>query len=134
MLDGKVIGQHEGYPFYTVGQRKGLGIAHSEPLYVLNVLPNNNVIELGREHELESTTLSAHSVNLQKYAELRDPRRFLVKIRYKDEGAMATCSTDEDGILRIAFDEPRKAVAPGQSVVMYEGNDVVGGGIIRDSN
>jgi tRNA-specific 2-thiouridylase len=103
-------------------------------LYVLNVLPNNNVIELGREHELESTTLSAHSVNLQKYAELRDPRRFLVKIRYKDEGAMATCSTDEDGILRIAFDEPRKAVAPGQSVVMYEGNDVVGGGIIRDSN
>jgi tRNA-specific 2-thiouridylase len=134
VLDGKVIGQHEGYPFYTVGQRKGLGIAHSEPLYVLNVLPNNNVIELGREHELESTTLSAHSVNLQKYAELRDPRRFLVKIRYKDEGAMATCSTDEDGTLHVAFDEPRKAVAPGQSVVMYEGNDVVGGGIIRDSN
>ena len=133
MLDGNVIGLHDGYPFYTVGQRKGLGIAHSEPLYVLNVLPTENVIELGTEEKLEATALTAHSVNLQKYADLQDPRRFMVKIRYKDDGAMATCFTDNDGILHVCFDEPRRAIARGQSVVMYEGDDVVGGGIIRDS-
>lgn len=133
MLDGNVIGQHDGYPFYTVGQRKGLGIAHSEPLYVLNVLPTENVIELGTEEKLEATALTAHSVNLHKYADLQDPRRFMVKIRYKDEGAMATCFTDNDGTLHVCFDEPRRAIACGQSVVMYEGDDVVGGGIIRES-
>jgi len=132
-LDGQVIGQHEGYPFYTVGQRRGLGIAHSEPLYVLNVLPSTNVIELGTEDRLLSTELTAHSVNLQKYPDLNDKRKLLVKIRYKDDGAMATCWTDQDGILHVTFDEPRKAIARGQSVVMYEGRDVVGGGIIRDS-
>lgn len=132
VLDGNVIGQHEGYPFYTVGQRKGLGIAHSEPLYVLNVLPNENVIQLGTEDKLDATQLTAHSVNLQKYADLREPRRFKVKIRYKDDGAMATCHTDHEGILHVAFDEPRRAIAPGQSVVLYEDNDVVGGGIIAN--
>jgi tRNA-specific 2-thiouridylase len=132
VLDGKVIGQHEGYPFYTVGQRKGLGIAHSEPLYVLNVLPNQNVIELGTEDQLDARQLVAHSVNMQKYADLREPRRFKVKIRYKDEGAMALCHTDEEGFLHVTFDEPRRAIAPGQSVVMYEDDDVVGGGIIAE--
>lgn len=129
-LHGETIGKHEGYPFYTVGQRKGLGIAHSEPLYVLNVLPNENVIELGYESELDRTSLTAHSVNLQKYPDLRDSRRFKVKIRYKDEGAPAVCYTDAEGMLHVQFDEPRRAIARGQSVVMYEGDDVVGGGII----
>ena len=132
VLNGKVIGQHDGYPFYTVGQRKGLGIAHSEPLYVLNVLPNENVIQLGTEDQLDATQLRAHSVNLQKYSDLREPRRFRVKIRYKDEGAMAVCHTDEEDILHVLFDEPRRAIAPGQSVVLYEDDDVVGGGIIAD--
>ena len=131
VLDGRVIGTHEGYPFYTVGQRRGLGIAHPEPLYVLNVLPSSNTVVVGTEDKLESSVLTAHSVNLQKYANLNDPRRFIVKVRYKDEGALATCRTDADGILHVVFDEPRRAIAPGQSVVMYEGDDVVGGGIIQ---
>lgn len=131
MLDGKVIAEHDGYPFYTVGQRKGLGIAHSEPLFVLQVLPEQNVVELGTADRLDATSLTAHSVNLLKYADLRDPQRFTVKIRYKDDGAPARCYTDADGILHVEFDEPRRAIARGQSVVMYEGEDVVGGGIIR---
>lgn len=130
VLDGKVIGTHDGYPFYTVGQRKGLGIAHSEPLFVLNVLPSSNEVVVGTADKLDSRTLTADNVNLQKYADLRDARRFHVKIRYKDEGAPAVCRTDEHGILHVEFDEPRRAIAPGQSVVMYEGDDVVGGGII----
>ena len=131
VLDGRVIGKHEGYPFYTVGQRKGLGIAHPEPLYVLNVLPSSNTVVVGTEERLESRSLSAHDVNLQKYPDLKEPRRFMVKVRYKDDGAIATCRTDSDGILHVDFDEPRRAIAPGQSVVMYEGDDVVGGGIIQ---
>lgn len=130
ILDGKPIGTHDGYPFYTIGQRKGLGIAHSEPLYVLNVLPSSNTIELGTEDKLSASYLVAKEVNLQKYLDLRDAREFMVKIRYKDEGAVASCHTDEHGHLHVRFNEPRKAIAPGQSVVMYEGDDVVGGGII----
>ena len=131
VLDGKVIGTHEGYPFYTIGQRKGLGIAHHEPLFVLNVLPSSNTVIVGPAADLESSRLTANNVNLQKYADLRDPRRFHVKIRYKDEGAPAICHTDEHGLLHVEFDEPRRAIAPGQSVVLYEGDDVVGGGIIQ---
>lgn len=132
VLDGKVIGKHEGYPFYTIGQRKGLGVAHSEPLYVLNVLPDTNVVEVGLEDELDHIALTAGDVNLLKYADLRDPRELTVKIRYKDEGAPAVCHTDDEGILHVRFSESRKAITPGQSVVLYEGDDVVGGGIIRD--
>ena len=131
MLDGEVIGEHEGYPYYTVGQRKGLGISHPEPLFVLNVLPSENIVELGTADKLDATTLTADNVNLQKYADLRDPRPFTVKIRYKDEGAQAMCHTDAEGILHVDFDEPRRAIARGQSVVLYENVEVVGGGIIR---
>ncbi len=131
VMDGRVIGEHEGYPFYTVGQRKGLGISYPEPLFVLNVLPGTNEVEVGTADRLDAISLTANNVNLQKYPDLRDPQRFLVKIRYKDEGAMATCSTDEHGDLHVQFDEPRKAITRGQSVVLYEGDDVVGGGIIQ---
>lgn len=130
VLDGKVIGSHEGYPFYTIGQRKGLGIAHSEPLYVLNVLPETNTVVVGTEEKLYHTSLTAHDVNLQKYADLREPRELVAKIRYKDAGAPAVCHTDDSGMLHVQFAEPRSAITPGQSVVLYEGDDVVGGGII----
>ncbi|MBU3741049.1 MAG: tRNA 2-thiouridine(34) synthase MnmA [Candidatus Kapabacteria bacterium] len=133
ILDGKVIGTHEGYPFYTVGQRKGLGVSHAEPLYVLNVLPQENAVVVGTEEKLYHRRLTAGDVNLQKYANLREPRQLMVKIRYKDAGCMATCHTDEDGTLHVEFAEPRPAITKGQSVVLYEGDDVVGGGIITAS-
>ncbi|MFM8770804.1 MAG: aminomethyltransferase beta-barrel domain-containing protein, partial [Candidatus Kapaibacterium sp.] len=91
-------------------------------------------VVVGTAEKLAAQSLTADNVNLQKYADLRDARRFHVKIRYKDEGAPATCSTDENGLLHVVFDEPRRAIAPGQSVVLYEGDDVVGGGIIRKAS
>lgn len=130
VLDGTVIGQHKGYPFYTFGQRKGLGIAHTEPLYVLNVLPESNTVEVGTEDKLYHNALTAHSVNLQKVSELAEPQRFIVKIRYKDSGAPAVCWVDDEGTLHVRFEEPRKAISRGQSAVLYDGNDVVGGGVI----
>ena len=128
--DGKTIGQHEGYPYYTIGQRKGLGIAAADPLFVLDVVPATNSVIVGAERKLYHNALTAKNVNLLKYASLTEPRTFTVKVRYRDEGAPAKCWLDADGLLQVRFDEPRKAIARGQSVVMYEGDDVVGGGVI----
>ncbi len=133
VLDGEIIGEHDGYPFYTVGQRKGLGIAHPEPLFVLNVLPSENVVEVGTADKLLRRGLTAESVNLQMLSSIPTPTPFTVRIRYKDEGAPALCHIDDDGVLHVMFDEPRQAITPGQSVVLYKDGDVVGGGIIRAS-
>lgn len=126
----RIIGEHRGYPFYTIGQRRGLGIASPEPLYVLDILPDSNAIIVGTEDELYHSSLTASAVNLIKYETLEQPTPFLAKIRYKDEGALANCWVDRDGYLHVVFDKPRRAITPGQSVVLYEGDDVVGGGII----
>jgi len=131
VLDGTVIGKHEGYPFYTTGQRKGLGVAHSEPLFVLNVLPNENVIEVGTADKLYHSSLVADNINLQKVSSIPTLTTLTVRIRYKDEGALADCWTDDSGLLHVRFHEPRQAITRGQSVVLYQGEDVVGGGIIR---
>ncbi len=131
--NGQVVGHHEGYPYYTIGQRKGLGIAAPEPLFVLDVLPESNTVVVGSESELYHNALTAKDVNLLKYSSLTEPRSFTVKVRYRDEGASAMCFVDGDGILHVRFDEPRKAIARGQSVVMYEGDDVVGGGVITSA-
>ncbi|MBL7987414.1 MAG: tRNA 2-thiouridine(34) synthase MnmA [Chlorobi bacterium] len=132
--DGEVIGKHNGYPFYTVGQRRGIGVAAPEPLFVIGVFPQNNQVEVGTADQLMHQGLTADTVNLIKYDSLPQPTRLIAKIRYKDEGAMATGHTTPDGILHLRFDEPRRAITPGQSVVLYEGDDVVGGGIIRAWN
>lgn len=130
IMDGEVIGSHNGYHGYTVGQRKGLGISSPEPLYVLNVLADSNEVIVGKEEQLLSKELIAHSVNLIKYKNIEGTRTFTVKIRYKDDGAPAECTLLPDGRLHIVFHEERKAITPGQSIVLYEGNDVIGGGII----
>jgi tRNA-specific 2-thiouridylase len=134
LMDGNIIGQHQGYHSYTVGQRKGLGISHPEPLYVLNVLADTNTVEVGTEEHLFSDTLIAGSVNFIKFATLEQPMRLIAKIRYKDEGAPALCSLLPDGRLLLHFEEQRRAITPGQSVVLYDGDDVVGGGIIERVN
>jgi len=131
--DGHVIGRHEGYPYYTIGQRRGLGISAPEPLFVLDVIPSTNTVVVGTEQELYHNTLLAKDVNLLKYATLTEPRTFTVKVRYRDKGALATCRMTENNMLHVRFHEPRKAIARGQSVVMYEDQDVVGGGVIVSS-
>jgi tRNA-uridine 2-sulfurtransferase len=128
--DGRVVGRHDGYPFYTVGQRRGIGIAAADPLYVIDIHPQTNQVEVGSLEQLMHRGLRADRVNLIKWPSLDEPRRLLVKIRYKDDGASAVCRTDADGTLEVVFDEPRRAITRGQSVVLYDGDDVVGGGVI----
>lgn len=135
VMDGMVIGKHRGFPFYTVGQRKGIGVALPEPIYVTGIDHKENVITVGHENELLHTTLLATKLNLIKYDSLRSGKRLNVKIRYKDtdEAALVTQvegNGDGEGIARVKFDAPKRAITPGQSVVFYEGDDVVGGAII----
>jgi tRNA-specific 2-thiouridylase len=134
VLNGETVGHHEGVPFYTVGQRKGLGLSipsHPSPLYVTGLDVVNNQVILGDDEDLFASELTAHSVNLIKYHALpQQGMRVMAKVRYKDEGVGATVFPAADDRIRVIFDEPRRAITPGQSVVLYEGNDLLGGGII----
>jgi tRNA-specific 2-thiouridylase len=127
--NGKWLGKHRGYPFYTIGQRKGLEVAVGHPIYVTHLDPENNKVILGEKEELSSKTLMVTDFNLSKYETLPENYRALVRIRYKDAGTMATI-TQEGNKLHCDFDFPVSAVTPGQSAVFYEDDDVVGGGII----
>lgn len=125
---GRVLGQHHGYPFYTIGQRKGL-IAAGEPIFVTQIIPETNTVVLGPEHELEKQEMWVRNPNLIKLDNLDTPVEALTKIRYKDPGAMSTIVTEGDRI-KVEFRKQVKAVAPGQSAVFYDGNDLIGGGFI----
>jgi len=127
--NGKWLGKHRGYPFYTIGQRKGLEVAVGYPIYVTHLEPENNKVILGEKEDLLSQTLWATEDNFLKYETLPDNYRALVRVRYKDAGTIATI-TREGNRLRCDFDAPVSAVTPGQSAVFYEGEDVIGGGII----
>ncbi|MFN4082219.1 MAG: tRNA 2-thiouridine(34) synthase MnmA [Bacteroidia bacterium] len=130
--NGEVIGKHKGYPFYTVGQRKGLEIAVGEPLYVLEIRPETNTVVLGKEGELQRKGMWVRNLNLQKYEQLTKPMEVLTKIRYKDQGSMATIEQHRNE-MKVIFNNQVKAIAPGQSAVFYEGNDLLGGGWIKSS-
>lgn len=130
--EGKILGKHRGYPFYTVGQRKGLEIAVGEPMFVLEIQPDSNTVVLGREHELNRKGMWVRGVNMGKYAAITEPMEAMTKIRYKDAGSMSTIVL-EDNRMKVIFHEDVKAIAPGQSAVFYEGNDVLGGGWIQSS-
>ena len=127
---GRVIGTHRGYPFYTIGQRKGLGVAMGEPVYVTAIDKEKNRVTVGREEELYSRELIGRSVNLISVPSLHAPVRVLAKIRYQDEGRMATLRPLDQDRVHVLFDEPRRAITPGQSVVFYAGEDVFGGAVI----
>lgn len=127
--DGKVLGSHKGYPFYTVGQRKGLEIALGEPMYVTEIIPDTNTVVLGTKEDLEKLQMQVRDYNLIKYASLPENFTGLTKIRYKDPGAMSTIN-EVDGKIKVLFHKKVSAIAPGQSAVFYEGNDLVGGGFI----
>ena len=128
--NGEIVGKHRGYPFYTIGQRKGLEIALGEPYFVLNIIPETNTVVIGTKKELEENTMQVRDVNLMKYESLADDFQALTKIRYKDSGTMSTINQLSD-ILEINFHSKVSGIAPGQSAVFYEGNDLVGGGFIK---
>jgi tRNA-specific 2-thiouridylase len=126
---GNVLGEHEGYPFYTIGQRKGLGIALGRPMFVTDIIPETNTVVLGSEDELKKQKMYVGKINMIKYPAIADGAEAVVKIRYKDEGAPARLYNEGENI-RVEFTAPVKAITPGQSAVFYEGNDVLGGGVI----
>ena len=127
---GKILGRHQGIPFYTIGQRKGLKIATGSPVYITRIdLATNNII-LGNADELKKQKLSLKNINLMKYKKLTENFRAEVKIRYRNSGNFGTLNQTENGI-DILFDTPVSAITPGQSAVFYEGNHLIGGGIIE---
>lgn len=128
-VNGNVIGKHDGYPFYTIGQRKGLGQGFGRPVFVTKIDPQENTVTLGDEEDLDSGELYVRDVNFGKWPGIEGEIEVTAKIRYKDPGSTAFISR-EGNMLRARFPMKAKAVAPGQSAVFYDGNDVVAGGFI----
>lgn len=128
--DGNILGEHNGYPFYTIGQRKGLGIALGDPMYVTEIQPEHNKIVLGREDELQQQEMWVSDINYIKYEKLEVEKDALTKIRHHHKGAKSIIMPEKDGRVKVEFKEKVSAVAPGQSAVFYEGDDVIGGGFI----
>ncbi len=131
LSDGTVVGRHRGYPFYTIGQRHGLDLALGHPVYVTHIDPATNTITVGPREELLRQTLTARGLNLIKNPDLRAERPAGGKIRYKDEGAPCLIRQTDDDEVEVSFAEARRAVTPGQALVLYEGEDVLGGGWIQ---
>ena len=129
---GKILGSHKGYPFYTVGQRKGLDIALGKPAFVTAIIPETNTIILGDEQDLNRNDMKVSDINWIKYDGITDGMEAITKIRYKDKGALSNLYLYENGV-NVRFYEDVKGIAPGQSAVFYEGDDVIGGGIIQRS-
>ena len=130
-MQGNVLGQHEGIIKYTVGQRKGLGIALGEPMYVLEKSVENNTVTLAKNSELFKNELTASKINLIACDKIDSPVRIKAKIRYNQPEQPATVVQTDDDTLLVRFDEPQRAISKGQSLVLYDGDTVVGGGIIN---
>jgi len=135
LTDGTIVGKHKGYPFYTIGQRKGLDIAFGKPMFVVEIDPASNKVVLGEEHHLQRRGMLVKNINLQKYASIpTEGMDVVTKIRYKDKGAMSLITPEIDGNgMNTVFYHGVNAIAPGQSAVWYEGDDVIGGGHIYRS-
>jgi tRNA-specific 2-thiouridylase len=131
LADGTVIGKHKGYPFYTIGQRKGLEIAVGEPLYVTKINVDTNTVILGTLEDVKQQKMNVKKINLIKYDKLPENFQSVTRIRHKDAGAMSTVNQEDENSVDVFFHTKVSAIAPGQSAVFYEGDDVVGGGIIE---
>jgi tRNA-specific 2-thiouridylase len=129
--NGEVIGTHLGMPYYTVGQRKGLGMALGYPAYVVALDPEENTVIIGREEEIFQKELWSINNNFIDFDSLIEPLEIEAKIRYSAKPAPAEISSAEGGRVRVLFHEPQRAITPGQSVVYYSGDRVIGGGVIE---
>ena len=128
--NGQVLGSHDGIFNFTVGQRKGLGVSSPSPLYVLSIDPANNRVVVGADEELAARTLCARRLNWISIPKLTGPMRVQIKIRHRHEPAWASLEPAGADEVLATFDEPQRAVTPGQSAVFYDGDEVVGGGWI----
>lgn len=131
-LTGKVVGKHCGAVCYTLGQRKGLGIALGAPVYVCSKDMEANTVTVGPESALFATTLVADNWNWFPFETLTEPVRVMAKARYRHIPQPATVYPEEKGKAKVVFDAPQRAMTPGQTVALYDGDVVVGGGIITD--
>ena len=131
--DGAALGEHDGYPFFTIGQRKGLGIATGAPMYVTEIVPETNTVVLGNKDDLVKHTAWVRQPKFQKLPSLLGEMEATTKIRYKDKGTPSTIAMDGDRV-RVEFHAAVRGIAPGQSAVFYDGEDVIGGGFIDREN
>lgn len=129
-IKGEVLGEHKGIEKYTVGQRKGLGVSFGKPMYVVAKDYKTKNVVLGNLDDLMSNTLIAEEMNWVSIESLNEPMRLTAKIRYSHQDKPATVYTEQEGKVRVVFEEPIKAITPGQAVVFYDGDYLVGGGII----
>ncbi|HHW45471.1 MAG TPA: tRNA 2-thiouridine(34) synthase MnmA [Clostridiales bacterium] len=128
---GRKIGEHKGYIRYTIGQRKGLGVAFGKPMFVVDIIPETNTVVLGEEADLYSSRLIAEDVNFIPFDKLTSPLKVTAKVRYSQREEAATIHPMEDGKVLAEFERPLRAITPGQAVVFYDGEYVVGGGTIE---
>lgn len=128
--DGKVLGEHQGIIHYTIGQRKGLNLSMGHPVFVTKIRPDTNEVVIGENEDLFINTLLCDRVNFMAIEGLEEEVRLKAKIRYNHPGAECVISPAEDGKVRVTFDQPQRAITPGQAVVFYQGEYVAGGGII----
>jgi tRNA-specific 2-thiouridylase len=129
---GNILGRHKGIVHYTVGQRKGLGIAFGKPMFVVELDVVRNRVVLGDESEVFSNALVAGDLNLISIDRIDEPIRVKAKVRYSAKEADAIVYPVQEGLSRVLFDAPQRAITPGQAVVFYNGETVVGGGIIEE--
>jgi tRNA-specific 2-thiouridylase len=127
---GERLGQHTGIHRYTVGQRRGIGVQNERPLYVLSIDSEKNRVVVGEQDELESSEFTAAGVNWIAFSTPEEPVRAEVRVRYRHQAAPALISPVSNGRVRVQFDEPQRAITPGQATVFYRGDEVVGGGWI----
>ena len=128
--EGKVLGEHKGVTHYTIGQRRGLQIAAGHRIFVTNLCPEQNEVVLGEHEELFSTELYCDKCNWMAVEDIKAPYRCMGKIRYAHKGTPCVVEPANDGRMKVTFDEPVRAITPGQSVVFYEEDYVLGGGSI----
>ena len=129
--EGEVLGEHQGMIRYTLGQRRGLGISAAARLYVVDKDMENNRVILGSNEDLMSDTLVADQVNLISIDKITEPIRCTAKVRYKHKEAAATVTQISEDQIKVVFDQPQRGITPGQAVVLYDGDVVIGGGVIR---
>lgn len=129
-IEGNVLGQHKGIIHYTVGQRKGLGLAMGYPVFVVAIRPEKNEVVIGKNDDVLSLKLYANRLNFMSIDHLEGEMKVMAKIRYNHDGAACTIRMKDDDLLECVFDEEQRAVTPGQAVVLYDGNHVLGGGTI----
>lgn len=130
LSDGTVVGRHKGLIHYTVGQRKGLGLSLGHPVFVLEICPETNEVIVGTNEESLTYHVRADRLNFMSVEDLKEPRRVFAKIRYNHRGAWCLVEKTGDDEILCTFEEPQRAVTPGQAVVLYDGEYVLGGGTI----